>query len=56
MIYKQILNPVPPSKGVEINVAIGEKFSFSSIRKHYGASFGVNWKWTHHLGLTQKYI
>ena len=56
MIYEQILHPVPPSKGVEINVPIGEKFRFSSIRKHYGESFGVSWKWTHHLGLTQKYI
>ena len=30
--------------------------NFSSIRKHYSESFGVSWKWTHHLGLTQKYI
>lgn len=33
---KHILNPVPPSKEVEINVSTVEKFSFSSIRKDYG--------------------
>lgn len=54
--FKQILNPVSPTKGVEINVATGEKFSFSSIRKHYGENFCVSWKYTHHLGLTHKHI